>query len=685
MKKIYLMIVMLALVGVGYGQIISQYIETNFGIFPKGIEIWNNTSGTLDFSTNNLVILKGVNGAVPVDDFTLESGTLLSGGVLVIGTSDMEATAVANGASFILKPFTFNGDDALEVKYGAAKTDVFGTPGVDPGPAWSGNGVSTANQNIQLEAGLIIGDTDGWSDPSVRFKTVSTDPIGTGGQDGFGIAPICIWKTDASSNDWVTGSNWEDGIIPASVVNINIPVGATNYPTISASASCNNITIEDGATLLGAENLTVNGTFTMQKTIANNDGWHLLSSPVSNLNILGSDFVPAGPTLPTSFDFYSFDETAATFPWINIRAAGNTVNGNFETSFTNGKGYLVAYSSSYGNTTFDFTGTLNTGSISSPTLTYSSGAQLGANLIGNPYPSAINWSSATKTQFIDNYAYIYNEVKSGGAGYEYVIGTIAANQGFVVLLKSANHGQTFGFTSAIQTHGGSFLKNTDITDKLSLKYGNSSNYDELNIIINDASSIVRDRNDAIKFFSFDAGIPQVYSLSSDESLLAINSIPSIEDNMKIHLGIYVPKDNYYYISLDEVDGKFMGKDIFLEDKLTGNQILLTEVDSYQFEASLIDDPNRFILHFSPVGINESGLPNSNIQIYSSENTVYIINNNNVKGDIEIVNMIGQKLASFSLDGTSKQAINFTAQTGLYIVNVKTDDGYISSQKIIISK
>ncbi|MBK9461791.1 MAG: hypothetical protein IPN94_20780 [Sphingobacteriales bacterium] len=45
-----------------FGQIISQYVETNTGTTPKGIEIWNNTASTLDFATNNLVIKFGING-----------------------------------------------------------------------------------------------------------------------------------------------------------------------------------------------------------------------------------------------------------------------------------------------------------------------------------------------------------------------------------------------------------------------------------------------------------------------------------------------------------------------------------------------------------------------------------------------------------------------------------------------
>jgi len=172
---------------VSFAQIISQYTETNSGTTPKGIEIWNNTGSTLDFSTNNLVIEQGTNGGDPSATYTLSEGNLASGDVIVIGTSDMETTTTDNGSTFYLKAFNFNGDDALVVKYGGIITDVFGTPGNDPGSAWSGNGVSTADQNIALIEGITSGDTDGWLDPSLRFETISIDPFNN--LSGFGISP----------------------------------------------------------------------------------------------------------------------------------------------------------------------------------------------------------------------------------------------------------------------------------------------------------------------------------------------------------------------------------------------------------------------------------------------------------------------------------------------------------------
>ena len=168
--------------------IISQYIETNSGTTPKGVELWNVSGSTIDFSSNNLVIKKGTNGATPSTDYTLSSGTLFNGGVIVVGTSgDLETATTNNGGTHYTEGFTFNGDDALEIYLGGTLTDMFGVSGSDPGTHWTGSGVSTKNQNIQLKSGIWTGDTDGWTDPSTRLETVSTTPVSD--QTGFGVVP----------------------------------------------------------------------------------------------------------------------------------------------------------------------------------------------------------------------------------------------------------------------------------------------------------------------------------------------------------------------------------------------------------------------------------------------------------------------------------------------------------------
>jgi len=174
----------------GHSQVmISQYIETNSGSVPKGIEIVNYGSVPIDFAVTPLEIFKGVNGASPSLDHTVSSGVLGVGEVIVIGTTNMdepsEMTNPCDNTLYSTKTFTFNGDDALEVYLNGTIQDVFGMPGMDPGTSWSGNGVSTRNSNIGLLASITAGDTDGWTDPSERFENIA------GGQDltGFGTPP----------------------------------------------------------------------------------------------------------------------------------------------------------------------------------------------------------------------------------------------------------------------------------------------------------------------------------------------------------------------------------------------------------------------------------------------------------------------------------------------------------------
>jgi len=177
--------------------LISQYIETNSGTTPKGIELWNSGLTTIDFSVTNLDVLKGTNGGAPSSDFTLNVGTLLSGEVLVIGTTDigtyLNATFGVGIIQYHEEGFTFNGDDSLVVNLDGTITDVFGEPGSDPGSSWDGSGVSTRNQNIQLiesPSPITAGTLTGFTDPSTRFTIVSTDPNGAGGLTGFGVSPI---------------------------------------------------------------------------------------------------------------------------------------------------------------------------------------------------------------------------------------------------------------------------------------------------------------------------------------------------------------------------------------------------------------------------------------------------------------------------------------------------------------
>lgn len=190
--------------------ILSQYLEPSATSGPKSVEILNQSGTTLDFSKTPLFVRRFTNGdSAGVNEAKVTYGTLDAGLVMVIGDAATGDYLLAQGViqsdpvytpasapsgtpfydslgrlRFWKDTFTYNGNDALEVLLNYTRMDVFGTIGVNPGTAWTGSGVSTANQNIELKSTVGTG-TSGFSDPSTRFVIVSASDELT----GFGIAP----------------------------------------------------------------------------------------------------------------------------------------------------------------------------------------------------------------------------------------------------------------------------------------------------------------------------------------------------------------------------------------------------------------------------------------------------------------------------------------------------------------
>ncbi|MGB6222346.1 PEP-CTERM sorting domain-containing protein [Haloferula sp.] len=173
--------------------IISQYAEDGD---IKGVEIWNSGPSTITFdATTNLLEISNYNGGVtsPTFTFSKSSGSITTGQVLVFADGSMNSIWADSGITFEEANFSFNGDDALTLSLGGVVIDMFGLVGNDPGSSWTGGGVDTRDQNIQLKAGITTGDADGWTDPSERFEFVAQDPLDSGtGPDleGFGVAPV---------------------------------------------------------------------------------------------------------------------------------------------------------------------------------------------------------------------------------------------------------------------------------------------------------------------------------------------------------------------------------------------------------------------------------------------------------------------------------------------------------------
>jgi hypothetical protein len=235
---------------------------------------------------------------------------------------------------------------------------------------------------------------------------------------------------------------------------------------------------------------TVNVPATVKRYISGNaEDWHFLASPISNQVIASSSWVPAGTYgNGTGYDLYVFDEPTPCWVYqLNTAPTSTDENPNWPTvhptaNFVSGRGYL--YSVQASNPTNQFAGNLNNGAVSYAVTKNSTVDPLliGFNLIGNPYPSAIDWKASsgwTRSNLLDsgggydmwiwnpatnNYG-VYNSLASTGTNG--ISNFIAPMQGFFV---RADSNANINMTNDIRVH-------TDASNWF--KPNNNKNYENL--------------------------------------------------------------------------------------------------------------------------------------------------------------------------------------------------------------
>ena len=318
----------------------------------------------------------------------------------------------------------------------------------------------------------------------------------------------------------------------------------TNYGTLTNHAGNAGLVLRSGASMI---HNTAGVVATMERFFADSERWRLVASPVANQAISGTPWTPLSPN--HGYDFYDWREQTST--WRNQKVAANEIN-----NFVPGVGYLVSFQAA--NLTQSFAGALNIGDVTVAVTRLHTGAFRGANLLGNPYPSSIDWNLAVRTLFADEFAYIYDPLAGGGGG-NYVIvnganpgALIAPNQGFFVLKRDPGTAN-FIFRNDMRIHGGVFRSvPADPTITITLQQGEF--YDRAQIVQLQDATTVRERSDALKFFSFNPMMPQVFSMSSDAVQLAVNSTAPINEDASFAIGVLTPVTGTYTLQVEGLQG-----------------------------------------------------------------------------------------------------------------------------------
>jgi hypothetical protein len=524
----------------------------------------------------------------------------------------------------------------------------------------------------------------------------------------------------ASSNLWTNSSNWYGGLVPVSTGDAVIYTTANQPELDQPSYVCRQLYIHAGGELT----ITADGQLTAygRTRIGQPNGISIESSATStgsfidngNISYSGGGSVQAKQYLvPDQWHGYCLPfTTASTNPFIDYYMKWFDETGTHyykyvidpgqtDSSWTKpGLGFLMWSSSATTNTTpVSPSGLLNTGAVAIPvTRTWNTAGFTsppwpsalpagydGFNMVGNPYPSAIDLNDAAVTWTnVDQKAWFYNPIsgnwedwlKAGGGTRTSSIAPV--QQGFFVHCNDATPvppaqgSGSIGFTNAVRLHSSETFLKESVADMLTLKVVNAANgYSDLAVVrfSADATAGLDPQLDGEKFTG-QAEAPQLYFPIPDSWPLSVNTLPWAGPNMTIPLCFTMLPETNNLIEVTGIGTFNQGTQLILEDKKLDIFHNLVTDPEYQFASSPEDDPARFVLHFtkSTIGIEE---PLAGFRIYAYDGEVYVKNpeGGTAGGTVRIYDLTGRIVFSASL---SDQPVNrFAPGTaeGYYIVRV----------------
>jgi hypothetical protein len=502
------------------------------------------------------------------------------------------------------------------------------------------NGAVISSGSINLRGSLNVGIATGNFNTNNSLKIVS-NASGTGRISE--LTTKCLYTLDMSDT---YGDSWNGGFITVlidgvvegtyfakgsnSTSNFIAAVGSTvqlNYTAGIYEFENSYILYDGGGTAIFSDGTTpatgtnvfntvsncsffnpITGDITMERYI--NGGittWNYLTSAVSGTTIadFNDDFATTGftgaddPLWPT-----------AANPWASIYFYNEAIPGVIDSGFvaatnvTNaigvGQGFW-AYIDGANAFTIDVVGPPNVGDINLPISYTNNGtpASDGWNMVGNPFPSTIDWDSPniTKTN-MNNAIYIWNPDLQQFASYVFGIGTnggsknIASSQAFWV--QANGPGAAVQVTEASKTSvDAAFLKQNSVAP-LRIKTQNNFGTDELVINFESNSTIGFDAGfDAEKIASSNANLPLTSSIFNDVDF-SINQLNSQE--VDIPIKILTGVSGTHNITIENAALFNNVSCLILEDVFNNTSYDLSVVSSFSTFIYDTTTTARFLLH-----------------------------------------------------------------------------------------
>jgi len=463
----------------------------------------------------------------------------------------------------------------------------------------------------------------------------------------------------------------------------------------------------------GAGTGQVTGNVTMERYLYSGFGYKYFSSPFQSatVNEFGDDINLAS----SSTSFYRYDEARTASGWVNHKTVTNVLSPM--------AGYAVNMGNVNAPNTVDVSGVVNNGTVSLTIYNHNNTYTKGYSLVGNPYPSPIDWKAGsgwTKTN-IDNALFFFNSSTTdqyGGTYSSYVGGVsndgLASNiipsmQGFFVHVTDGSFPVEAKLEMdnnvRVTNQSQPFIKGDAIRSllRLTASYEDNPENPDFSVIYLDekATPDFNGQLDALKLMNTDPGVPNLYVETPASTKTSIKSLPYFSDTTCIvPLGLKTSKPGELIFNIRDIEGEFTGIRISLTDKGAGTEQDLLDGREYKVNLTEGEYNDRFFLNLSNKidvieedttndiidGIPENITSSDFLGIYYSHGVLKanIFNLEGGKGTLVVCNLLGQTLLIDKFFGEGYHEFNKYLRDGIYITVVFTGNKKITRKILIIN-
>jgi len=407
----------------------------------------------------------------------------------------------------------------------------------------------------------------------------------------------------------------------------------------------------------------------------NNGLWHLISPPV--------DSAVSGMFL----DDYLQEYNETTGSWSDIIQV--------DIPLIPAKGYALWTVNGAATTEVFVGGKTNTGN-QTHAFTKSSYANAGWNLVGNPYPSVLDWEGVAIPAGLYGAIYLFKPKVGGSGDYHVYIsdgGTanthsqyIPSGQGFFVYANAAG---TLTFNNDARTHNveQEFYKSAVENKMLVMKVTGNNITTQTAIRFNpDATSFVDRLYDAFRLVSGSSDVPVVYTKCEDKRM-AINTLPSVKEHETVPMFFEAGVSGEYVFTATEIESLDDDVPVFLEDIASGyiQNLRLNPVYSFDYSAGAV---KNFNVYFKDVlGVEEPLAETVKFNCHLNDGRL-MVNYNGAEpfgapATIAVYNLAGQQLLQTETAQPHTE-IPFHGSAAMYIVHIIYNQSSYN-QKIINQK